>query len=479
MALTKFRGRDWIAGFLSSISNGGTYIPAVTLVDSTGNPTAGADVNIVAVGSTTIGAEVPIADGMGTDVTGTLTTGTSVVASTGIDGFSTVTFSLQGTYANLNVVFEQSDDSGTSWYPVDASRLGTGLVESNVVNLSSQALIWRATVSGCDSFRVRATALTSGTVNVLISITALPTSAGVGIVANFADNRPAAGTITILDSVSSTATGQNGAVLVTGTPTAGSAFALALNGYSGFYALVTGTWTGTLTFEKSIDGGTTWSPFSVHIDSTAYTQIAITANCSVRSAGAGATNVRLRATAAMTGTANVQFVFASADTVTTLTNAARLFDNISGATMAIKAASTAPAATDPAIVVALSPNGQGPYPTGRTALIAGSGNKANASAAATLTPGSTVAAYLAGFEITATGATLGLPVIVTVAGILGGTLSYIFSAPAGVLVDATPLVVEFDPPLPASAVNTPIVVTLPALGTGNTNAAVVAHGYSA
>jgi hypothetical protein len=31
--------------------------------------------------------------------------------------------------------------------------------------------------------------------------------------------------------------------------------------------------------------------------------------------------------------------------------------------------------------------------------------------------------------------------------------------------------------LPAAALNTPIVVTLPAGGAGNTNAAVNAHGY--
>jgi hypothetical protein len=117
------------------------------------------------------------------------------------------------------------------------------------------------------------------------------------------------------------------------------------------------------------------------------------------------------------------------------------------------------------------------YPAGSTALTSASGNKANANAVATLTPSATTTAYLAGFELTASGATAGLPVVVTVTGILGGTLSYIFTFPAGVLVPATPLTVEFNPPLPASAINTPIVVTLPAGGSGNTNAAAVAHGY--
>jgi hypothetical protein len=114
-----------------------------------------------------------------------------------------------------------------------------------------------------------------------------------------------------------------------------------------------------------------------------------------------------------------------------------------------------------------------------TPLIAGSGNVANASAAATLTGGTTTTVYLAGFEVTGAGSTAGLPVTVTVAGLLGGTRSYTYSFVAGVLVANTPLIVAFDPPLPASAVNTAIVVTCPAGGAGNTNNTVVAHGFHA
>jgi hypothetical protein len=114
-----------------------------------------------------------------------------------------------------------------------------------------------------------------------------------------------------------------------------------------------------------------------------------------------------------------------------------------------------------------------------TPLIAGSGNVANASAAATLTGISTTTVYIAGFEVTGSGATAGLPVTVTVAGLLGGTRSYTYSFAAGVLVGNTPLIVTFDPPLPASAINTAIVVTCPASGSGGTNNTVVAHGFHA
>lgn len=119
----------------------------------------------------------------------------------------------------------------------------------------------------------------------------------------------------------------------------------------------------------------------------------------------------------------------------------------------------------------------GVYPYSAIALIAGSGNVANASAAATLTGGAATTVYLAGFEITGSGATAGLPVQVTVAGLLGGSRIYTYNFAVGALIGNNPLVVEFAPALPASAVNTAISVTCPASGAGGTNNTVVAHGY--
>lgn len=116
-------------------------------------------------------------------------------------------------------------------------------------------------------------------------------------------------------------------------------------------------------------------------------------------------------------------------------------------------------------------------PVGSTSLIAKSGNVANASAAATLTPSATATMYISGFEITGSGATVALPVTVTLAGLLGGTIQYTYNFVAGALLGNTPLLVHFDPPLPASAINTALVVTCPASGAGGTNNTVVAHGY--
>lgn len=116
-------------------------------------------------------------------------------------------------------------------------------------------------------------------------------------------------------------------------------------------------------------------------------------------------------------------------------------------------------------------------PVGATPIEAQSGNVANAAAVATLAAVAGKTTYIHGFQITAAGATAGLPVVVTVAGLLGGTQSFIFTFPAGALVGATPLNINFGRPLPASAVNTPIVVTCPAGGAGNTNAAATAQGF--
>ena len=127
-------------------------------------------------------------------------------------------------------------------------------------------------------------------------------------------------------------------------------------------------------------------------------------------------------------------------------------------------------------LVALSPNAGIP---GLTELIAGSGNVANASAVATLTPAAGKTAYITGFEVTGSGATTPLPVTVTVVGLLGGTRHYTYTFIAGVLIANTPLIVEFTRPLPASAVDIAIVVTCPASGAGGTNNTVVAHGFSA
>lgn len=119
----------------------------------------------------------------------------------------------------------------------------------------------------------------------------------------------------------------------------------------------------------------------------------------------------------------------------------------------------------------------GVMPPNVTPVNAPSGNVANAVAAAALPAVAGKTNYLNGFEISGSGATAGLPVAVTITGLLGGTLTYIYSAAIGALVPNTPLNVKFPTPIPASAVNTAITISCPALGLGNTNNSVNAHGF--
>ena len=121
--------------------------------------------------------------------------------------------------------------------------------------------------------------------------------------------------------------------------------------------------------------------------------------------------------------------------------------------------------------------GWAPTAVGATQITASSANVANGSAAATLAGAAGKTTYIAGFQVTASGATAGLAVTGTVAGLLGGTTNFTFVFPAGVAVPAQPLIYFFEPPIPASAVNTAIVVTVPAGGAGNTNTTVSAQGF--
>lgn len=106
-----------------------------------------------------------------------------------------------------------------------------------------------------------------------------------------------------------------------------------------------------------------------------------------------------------------------------------------------------------------------------------SGNVAAASAVATLAAAAGKTTYITGFDVTGGGAVAALLAQLTVSGLLGGTATYILGVLAGVALANPPLSVRFNPPLPASALNTPIVVTVPSLGTGNTNSCVVAYGF--
>jgi hypothetical protein len=108
---------------------------------------------------------------------------------------------------------------------------------------------------------------------------------------------------------------------------------------------------------------------------------------------------------------------------------------------------------------------------------------AQTGAASAITP--TIAAvaaktgYVTGFSVDGLGATAGSVIEVTLTGLLGGTRRYKLTIPAGATVAITRLVVEFARPIPASAVNTAIVLTVPSFGAGNTSSVAEIHGFVA
>lgn len=115
---------------------------------------------------------------------------------------------------------------------------------------------------------------------------------------------------------------------------------------------------------------------------------------------------------------------------------------------------------------------------GQTTITGTSGNLANGSAVATLAAASGKTTCIIGFDITGTGATVGLPVVITVAGLIGGSMTFTHAAVAGALLPNNMMSIRFpDGGIPANAVNTAITVTCPALGAGNTNNVVNAYGY--
>jgi hypothetical protein len=110
-------------------------------------------------------------------------------------------------------------------------------------------------------------------------------------------------------------------------------------------------------------------------------------------------------------------------------------------------------------------------------LTASSGNVAASTATATLAAALGKVTYICGFSITAAGSTAAAVVTATVTNVITGTMSFTYSSVAGAALGNQPLIVPFFPCIGANASNTAIVVSLPSLGAGNTNATVSAWGF--
>jgi hypothetical protein len=112
-----------------------------------------------------------------------------------------------------------------------------------------------------------------------------------------------------------------------------------------------------------------------------------------------------------------------------------------------------------------------------TPLVSSSGHVAAGNATATLVAAAGKTTYISGLSLTGGGATAASVVEATVTGLAGGNMTLVMPVPAGVANLTTPVSLTFDPPLPASAPDVAIVVNMPSLGSGNTNAAANAWGF--
>lgn len=122
----------------------------------------------------------PTINGEANDSTGTFTnaTQTTSVTNNNLDGYGNSLVSINGTYGTATAIFEGSDDSGTTWFTVNAARDDLNVIETGYTSLTNTSRSWQINNSGFDSIRVRSTAVASGTVNVRISSSSAPNSSG-------------------------------------------------------------------------------------------------------------------------------------------------------------------------------------------------------------------------------------------------------------------------------------------------------------
>lgn len=102
----------------------------------------------------------------------------------------------------------------------------------------------------------------------------------------------------------------------------------------------------------------------------------------------------------------------------------------------------------------------------------------NAQQVATITPGAGIFAFITALRIDGLGATAAAVVNATLTGVQGGTRTYPVNVPLGVTVPVTPVTDSFGTRgLQSSAVATPISLTVPAFGAGNTLEEAEINGY--
>jgi len=123
------------------------------------------------------------------------------------------------------------------------------------------------------------------------------------------------------------------------------------------------------------------------------------------------------------------------------------------------------------------------WPTNATPIIINSANAANATLTVSIPNAPGTWNYLTGASCTSNGATASSYVSATITGIIGGTITAILFVPINTSAgNIVPLgsagLAPIKYPWPASAVNTAITLSVPALGTGNSLTRCTLEGFS-
>ena len=310
-------------------------------------------------------------------------TGANVIGAVTQSGTWTNTVT-QTTASNLNALVAQgaAGTAAAGWFV----KLTDGTNTAPTGDVAARAGFQKVT-DGTNTAAVKAASTAPAATDPSLVVVLSPNQQAIPVTVSTATDRTSTGAIT---------TNQNVSVSTQGSGSAG--------------IQITGTWTGTLVFESSIDGGTTWNSMLVQVPTTGAEVSSATANGNWTAAVAGYQQIRVRGNTVTSGSATV-FLNASAGTqvvvlgdplptgsntigavnqgtaaalsgywpvrVTDGTNtmptmdtvARKGFQSITDGTngpAAVKAASTAAVAADPSLVVALSPNSA--IPTGSNTI---------------------------------------------------------------------------------------------------------------
>lgn len=154
------------AGAATSALQGTTNTSLATIATNTSSNSTAAlqgtgNTSLATIATNTTGPKAVIAT-VGTATTGNITTSAQTVAAS-VTGYSHISVSIKGTYTGVNVIFEYSDDGGTTWFTTTAARSDSSTVETTSGVLASIIRAWDISIPSVTDFRVRSTAWTSGT----------------------------------------------------------------------------------------------------------------------------------------------------------------------------------------------------------------------------------------------------------------------------------------------------------------------------